>query len=203
MTTMTKYGPQDFSIDIEDAPGTRGRLIVIGGRALLMRGVPHEIGYEIDALDGPVLMHELVVALLDQAFPRGPGALRGVVPIKIVQKSRAIRIATASASGRLEAPWSLTGTARRDGARIEYELVFAFTASDATKSMRVAGVWEKAADVLALDDHMPLDGWTVHWLGPMSSESDQGTTLDYGANPDSKHWVNLSALRKYIADGVK
>ena len=45
---------------------------MIAGRALLMWGVPHEKGYEIDALDGPVLMNSLAVTLLDQAFPKGP-----------------------------------------------------------------------------------------------------------------------------------
>ena len=56
-TTMTRHGADDFSIDIEDAPARHGRIIVLAGRAMLMKDVQHETGYEIDALDGPVLMH--------------------------------------------------------------------------------------------------------------------------------------------------
>src|SRR4051794_34477717 len=127
-TVMTMHGSDDFSIDIENVSGTGGTIIVVGGRAMLMKGVEHEMGYEIDALDGPVLMHQLVTTLLDQAFPNGPTSVGDSVPIKLVQKERAIRIATMSAGGRLEAPWTLTGTARRVDNRIEYDLQFAFTA---------------------------------------------------------------------------
>jgi len=199
-TTMTMHGRDDFSVHIEDAPGTRGTIIVVGGRAMLMKDVQHESGYEIDALDGPVLMHQLVMTLLDQAFPNGPTSVGASVPIKIVQKERAIRIATPSAGGRLEAPWTLTGTARRSGDRIEYDLQFAFTAQRSTRSLGFTGFWERAPAAPALDDHMSLDGWTVLWLTPMTSTSQQGTIFDYGAKPVSEHWADLAALRRYIAD---
>lgn len=55
---MTMRGPDDFSIDIEDAPAPGGTIIVVGGGAMLMKGVQHKNGYEIDALDGPVFMHQ-------------------------------------------------------------------------------------------------------------------------------------------------
>lgn len=197
---MVMHGPDDFSVYIEDAPGTRGTIIVVGGRAMLMKDVQHESGYEIDALDGPVLMHQLVMTLLDQAFPNGPTSVRASVPIKIVQKERAIRIATASAEGRLEAPWTLTGTARRADDRIEYDVQFVFTADGSTKSLSFTGFWEKAPAAPPLDEHMSLDGWTMHWLTPMTSTSEQGTMLDYGAKPTSEHWADLAGLRKYISD---
>jgi hypothetical protein len=199
-TTMTMHGGNDFSIDLEDARAPRGQIIVLAGRALLMRDVTHEPGYEIDALDGAVLMHQLVVTLLDQAFPRGPDAVRNSASNDVAEKNRAIGLATASASGRLEAPWSLTGKARRAGTRIEYELSFESTAAGATKSIRADGFWETAPDVPALNDRMPLDGWTVHWLAPMTSQSNEGTILDYGAKAADQHWADLSAVRKCIAD---
>src|SRR5262245_41048737 len=40
-TTMTMHGPGDFSVHIEDAPGTRGTIIVVGGGAMLMKDVQH------------------------------------------------------------------------------------------------------------------------------------------------------------------
>jgi hypothetical protein len=199
-TTMIMHGPEDFSVQIEDAPGARGTIVVVGGRAMLMKNVQHESGYEIDALDGPVLMHQLVMTLLDQAFPHGPASVSASVPIKIVHKARAIRIATSSAGGRLEAPWTLTGSARHAGDRIDYDLQFVFTADGSTKSLGFAGFWEKAPAAPSLDGQMSLDGWTVHWLTPMTSTSEHGTILDYGAKPVSEHWADLATLRKYIAD---
>jgi hypothetical protein len=199
-TTMTMHGPEDFSVSVEDAPARHGTIIVVAGRAMMMKDVQHERGYEIDALDGPVLMHQLVITLLDQAFPNGPTSVGVSTPVKIAQKRRAIRIATPSAGGRLEAPWTLTGTARSASGRIEYDLQFVFTADGSTSSLGFTGFWEKLPAAPPLDDHMSLDGWTVHWLTPMTSTSEQGTILDYGAKPVSEHWPDLAALRKYIAD---
>ena len=47
---------------------------------------------------------------------------------------------------------------------------------------------------------MPLDGWTVHWLGPMTMTSGQGTVLDYAARPASELWKDVGALRKWLSD---
>ena len=199
-TTMTMHGADDFSIDIEDTPATHGRIIVLAGRAMLMKDVQHETGYEIDALDGPVLMHQLVITLLDQAFPKGPSSVSGSFPIRIAQKTRPIRIATQSADGLIEAPWTLTGTARRADGRIGYDLQLAFTAENSERKLAFTGFWQKAPLATPLDDRMSLAGWTVHWLTPMTSTSDQGTILDYGAKPASQHWADVAALRKYIAD---
>jgi hypothetical protein len=199
-TTMTVYESHDFSIDVEDAPAKTGRIIVIGGLAMLMRDVAHESGYEIDALDGPALMHGLVITLLDQAFRKGPSSVPASSQIKIEQKHRAIRMATSSASGRLAPPWTLNGTARRSGGRVDYDLLLTYTADAMLKSLSVAGFWEKAEKAPVLDEHTPIDGWTVHWLGPMASTSDRGTILDYGAKPVPERWADLAALRRYIAE---
>jgi hypothetical protein len=117
-----------------------------------------------------------------------------------MQKRRAIRIATSSAGGRIEAPWTLTGTARQVDGRIVYDMQLEFSARDSPKSIAFGGFWEKAAARAPLDGRMSLEGWTVHWLGPMTSSSEQGTTLDYAAQPVSAHWADLASLRKYIAD---
>jgi hypothetical protein len=202
-TTLTVHDAQDFSLDInpKGAATSKGRILLIAGRAMLMRSVAQEAGYEIDALDGPVLTHQLVMTLLDQAFPKGSGSVGSSKPsFKIMQRQRAIRIATSSAEGRIEAPWTLTGTARQVDGRIVYDIQLEFAAQDGPKSISFAGFWEKAAERAPLDGWMSLEGWTIHWLGPMTTSSDQGTTLDYAAQPVSERWADLGSLRKYIAD---
>ena len=47
---------------------------------------------------------------------------------------------------------------------------------------------------------MSLDGWTVHWLGPMTMTAADGTTLDYTAQPASRHWNDVATLRKWISE---
>ena len=200
-TTLTRHADDDFSLDIgtDGASGTQGRIIVIAGRALLMRGVPHEKGYEIDALDGPVLMNSLAVTLLDQAFPKGPEAVRTTHTVRIAQKTRAIRIGTSSASGRFEPPWTLTGVVRRAGGRIGYDLQFTSGSSNGVKSIHVAGYWEKESILPPVDERMSLEGWTLHWLGPMTTALAQGTTLEYGAKAAPGRWTDVAALRRWIA----
>jgi hypothetical protein len=201
-TTMTLYPDHDFSLDFgaDGRHGTQGRIMVIAGRAMLMRDVPHEKGHEIDALDGPVLMNQLVVTLLDQAFPKGPESVRTTHQVRIAQQTRAIRIATASASGRFEPPWTLTGTVQRAGGRIGYYLQFASGSSDRANSFHVAGYWVKESTLPRVDEQMSLEGWTLHWLAPMATASDQGTTLDYAAKPATEHWKDVAALRRWIAE---
>jgi hypothetical protein len=198
-TTITMHGGDDFSVDIEDTPDMHGQIIVVAGRVMLMRDVPHDEGYEIDALDGPVLMHQLVATLLGQAFPGGPGSVTSDSTVRVVQKTRPIRIATPSAGGRLGAPWTLTGTVHRAAGTIDFDLLFDFTDEHTVHALAFSGTWEKAAAAPALDEHMPLDGWAIHWLGPIASSSADGTVVDFSARPTSDRWPDLAALRKSLA----
>ena len=201
-TALTLHGGHDLSVEFTSIPpkGARGRIVVVDGRALLMRDVQHEAGYEIDALDGPVLMAQLVVTLLDQAFPAGPSSVLTSHPVQVKQKTRAIRIATQSASARFDAPWVLTGTVRRRAQRVEYDLRFSARTSEGPYSFKARGLWQKEPNPASLDESMPLDGWTVHWLGPMTTTSADGTTLDYAAQPASSHWRDVADLRKWISE---
>ena len=200
--TMSVHGPRDLSLDIEaGSPKKRpGRIIVIDGRALLMRDVPSEAGFEIDALDGPVLMTRLVVTLLDQAFPAGPDAVPARHAVRVLEKTRAIQVATASAEARFEAPWTLTGTLERRDGRIEYDLRFSARSEDGRFSLAARGFWAKESTATPLDESMPLDGWTVHWLGPMTTIAPTGTTTDYAAQPAVGPWKDVGALRKWISE---
>jgi len=198
---MTLRGRQDFSVDIEAdrAQGPHGRIVVIDGLAMLMRDVSHEQGHEIDALDGPVLTSQLIVTLLDQAFPAGPTSVRTRHRVRVEQKTRAIRIATSSASGRFEAPWRLTGTVQRRDGRIEYDLRFLARTPDGPHSFGARGFWVKESNTSAVEEHMSLDGWTVHWLGPMTMTSAQGTTVDSAARPAPDLWKDVAALRTWMS----
>lgn len=57
-----------------------------------------------------------------------------------------VRIATSSTGGRIEAPWTLAGTARHVEGRIVYDMRLEFAAQDGPKSISFAGFWEKTAD---------------------------------------------------------
>jgi len=201
--TVTTHGADDFSMDLEDESQKPGRMIVVSGLALLMKDVEHEPGYEIDAIDGPMLLQQLVVVLLDRAFPDGPASIGATAPIKIRQAERAIHVVSPGAELRLAAPWTLSGAAHRASGRIEYDVEFVFTGEGSEKSMHFTGFWQQASAPTALDDRMPLDGWTVLLLGPLTPDTKEGTLLDDGAKPATGRWADLRALRKYIADASR
>jgi len=200
--TMTVHGADDLSLEVEDGgPKKRpARIVVVDGRAMLMRDVPTEAGFEIDALDGPVLMARLMATLLDQAFPAGPDALPARHAVHVVQKTRAIQVATASAEGRFEAPWRLTGTVSRRDDRIEYDLRFSARTEDGPFSLDARGFWVREPRATPLDESLPLDGWTIHWLGALTTRAPSSTTTDYLAQPAAAAWKDLAALKKWLSE---
>jgi hypothetical protein len=66
---------------------------------MLTKNVPLEKGYEIDALDGPVLTLKLVTELLRVAVPDGPNAITKSTAVNLHERIKSIEVNTASASG--------------------------------------------------------------------------------------------------------
>ena len=60
----------DIQIDVETNDGNKtvkGKILMVGGRVMAMQGPIAEPGYEIDALDAPILEQQLVTRLLGEA----------------------------------------------------------------------------------------------------------------------------------------
>ena len=70
----------DVSIDVA-AHGTKepmaGNVGLVGGQVMLSKGLTLEPGYQIDALDAPVLSMRLVMIVLKRVFPKGPDQVVG------------------------------------------------------------------------------------------------------------------------------
>ena len=110
--------PDEHSLSIDFESNSQGqheagRILLVAGRVMLTKGFSPPKGYEIDALDLPVLNYRLAITLLSQAFPLGPDKFTGKQAIVLEEKKRSIQVATISAGGRLPAPWKLTGEMRR------------------------------------------------------------------------------------------
>ena len=58
----------------------------------------------------------------------------------------------------------------------------------------------KESPAVPIDDQMSLEGWAVHWLGPMTMTSGPVTKLDYGAPVATQQWKDVAALRKWISE---
>src|SRR5579864_4090682 len=93
-TTYEISGSQELKITM-DAKGKQGQhetgeIMLINGQHqwMLMKNVPFEKGYEIDALDGPVLELKLVLELLRAAAPGGPNEIRKRTTFNVDEKTR-------------------------------------------------------------------------------------------------------------------
>jgi len=196
----------DIQIDVETTDGqkpTSGTILLIGGRVMALQGPIAEPGYEIDALDAPVLYLKLVLRLLGEALPRGPVEVRGERKIEFNNDKTGIQFATPSAQGYISAPWHVKGevkTLASDG--IQYELTL--TAAGPTSEdnghyvVHITGRLSKTATA-RIEDGTQLDGWNVLGLGVQTRKEANGTVMDYGAAPVGVPYKLVADIRRKIA----
>jgi hypothetical protein len=102
--------------DLDDGKARiKASYAIVEGRALLARGAQLDRGYELDAVDYPILNVLLVRRVLGRALPQGPGSVQGESDIDFSDR-RGIRFATPSAEGYIQPPWHVTGTVSRAAA---------------------------------------------------------------------------------------
>jgi len=195
----------DVQVDTETGDGKRtttGRILVVGGRVMATQGPITEPGYEIDALDAPVLERQLVTQLLARALPGGPPVAATVRRIDFTDDKAGIRFATRSAQGFIPAPWHVQGEVKATGAdAVEFTLALTVDrksvpagqahALDATFTGRLS----MAADA-RIDDATPLAGWTVLGLGVHARKAGRSTAVDYGAAPVAARYKTVADIRK-------
>jgi hypothetical protein len=201
----------DIAIDVdtqmENGPAMQGTIAMVGGRVMLTKGLKLEPGYEIDALDGPILNMSLVTRLLGREFPRGPAAISKTNKIDRTDKV-AIKYATPSAQGYIPAPWHLAGTvSRRDDGSVAYDLTLSFnpqgqprSGNEATERMRMVGELSVLKEPV-LPATMSLAEWTTYGVGPQKAQQGSSTVLDYGAKIQTgARFSTVADIRAYIAD---
>lgn len=200
-TTYVITTDQELKITT-NAKGKRGQqetseIMLVNGRSqwMLAKNVPLEKGYEIDALDGPVLTLKLVTELLRAAAPGGPGEITKSKSVNVNEKIRAIEVNTTAASGGIEAPWTLRGTIERNAAN---QLSFDLTASH-DQPMHITGTWQREPTVPVFADDMSLAGWQILSIGPIKTTETNSTVFDYGAQVSDKRPKTLGELRKLAA----
>jgi hypothetical protein len=177
-----------------DAEGRTSEIMLVNGRSqwMLAKNALLEKGYEIDALDGPVLTLNLVLELLRAAVPSGPGGISKSTTFNLDEKTKPIVVNTASASGGVEAPWSLRGTIE-PAATGQWSFDLTVTHD---QPMHVTGRWRKEAAGPIFADDMPLAGWQILSLGPMRTMDGDATIVDYGAQPVQQQPQTLGELRR-------
>jgi hypothetical protein len=134
----------DIQIDAETSEGgatKTGKILMIGGRVLALRGNYATPGYEIDAIDLAILQYEAVLRMLGVALPNGSAGLKGVRKIAFSRQKTGIQVATASAEWLIPAPMRVEGEVKLEASGVvDYEL--ALTAGVKGKPQSEGG-WQR------------------------------------------------------------
>lgn len=199
----------DIQIDVEVSDGkkiAKGKIFMVGGRVMVTRGPVTEPGYEIDALDAPVLEQELVFRLLGAALPSGPEEIKGVRKIDYKSDKTGIQFATPSAQGLISAPWHVTGDVNVIAPNVvEYHLrlTAASTGNPAGQGGEYAANFSGSLSKVTsakIDDSTSLVGWNVFGVGVQSRKAGNGTAIDYGAAPAPTPYKTVADIRKNLAE---
>lgn len=181
-----------------------GSIALVGGQVMLTKRLKLEPGYEIDALDAPVLSMKLVMIVLGRVFPTGPVEVTGLRKIDRTDKT-GIKFATPSASGYIPAPWRLKGKVRKlTGGNVTFDLALTFPVEQKGKKsstylIRMIGELGMLNHAVFRDSDI-LDGWTIYDIGPRQIKQETSTVLDYGATPDKgTSYKTIGDIRAFIA----
>lgn len=197
----------DISIDIATQGTTEpmaGTIGLVGGQVMLTKGLKLKPGYEIDALDGPVLSMRLLFILLQRVFPKGPGSIVGTTDVDH-RDQVGIKYATPSASGDIAAPWHVKGkVSRLPDSQVRFDLALSFPLQRQDKEPSSLTVHMKGElgvlDRPVFRDTDSLEGWITYGLGPQETKQGNSTQLDYGAKPqEATRYRTIGDVRAYVA----
>ncbi len=182
-----------------------GTVLIIGQKALLTRDmVLARKGALMPAVDGPTLLLNLTLRLLERGVPDGPQSVRRERSISVKDDVQALSIETPSAAGTFLPPWQLTGKVVRKGDSIEFDLLLVSRSrADAKASNNTAlrGSWRSdERKPPELRDDMPLEGWALHAIAGVAKEVNRRQAIVYDALP-RQGFATLGELRKAIELG--
>lgn len=197
----------DMQIDSEMNYGNKpkiGKILMISGRVMAVKGEVGKPGFEMDALDSAVMQQQLVLRLLGAALPNGTKKLTGTHKIDFADTKTGIQFATPSAQGFISPPWIVKGTVKLvTHDVVDYDLALSSglkgqsTLQDTRYSANFSGRLSKSSKA-KLDDAMRLDSWTILGVGVQSKKTKDGTTYDYTSAPSATVYKTVSDIRKKL-----
>lgn len=205
MTVTTPEGDETMLFEIYDEESMRimtteskgstkstEQIILVDGRWMLTKGVKIEKGYEIEALDVPVLMLRVALELLRAAAPDGPSTLKSKSQVDVHEAHQSIKISTMSASGGIPAPWSVKGIIEPVAPD---KVAFELTVRGGEQPLHFVGTWQKDQTPPILPGDLALEGWRVFSIGPYTVTKGRETIIDYGAQPANTQARTIAELK--------
>jgi len=183
----------------------RGTVMIIGQRALLTRDMTLvRPGTLMPAVDGPTLLLNLTLRLLERGVADGPQSVRQERTISLKDEKSPLNIDTPSAQGVFLAPWQLTGKVSRKGDAVEFDLLLVSRSRidpKGTNNTVLRGIWRQEQRKPPLfADSMALDGWQLHAVTSVPREVNRRQSIVFDAIV-REGFGTLGELRKAIELG--
>lgn len=180
-----------------------GALLLIDSGALLARDMRLEPGKELDAINGPLLMLQLVLRLLERAVPGGPSAITKDMQVDISERSRSLVVTGIGADGEFVAPWTLRGTvgpAGKGSVKLQLEFVSSVPRqANLRYETSIAGVWQNSAPAIVFPDAMGLRDWQVYRIKPVVKPRGAMNVVGLGTTAPMG-FRNLGEVRRHVAE---
>jgi hypothetical protein len=196
----------DIVLDLEESRTGQmraGALMLVSNGALLARDVPLQRGRELDSFNGPLLMLQLVLRLLERAAPAGPASIKRETPVELTERERAVKVSALGADGEFLPPWRVKGqiVPGADG-RISFELQFVSAnraPGTAPYETSIAGIWQNVAPPVQLPDAMPLRGWRGFRIKAVVNARGAANSPGLGTSA-AMAFANLGEVRRRVAE---
>jgi hypothetical protein len=191
-------GDARIAVDLRDGgKHTTGTILLVAGRWMLTQGFTPKGGGEVESLDIAALNSQLVIVLLTAVLPAGRPAPGPAQQVRLAEKSKPIRIATASTSAEYLAPWTVAGSVSVPDADAPaaYQLSFTYSDRGVARTIDLAGSVGNAKLPLELPDSMKLAGWKARKLTSTHESSPVGAEPDAGARQPFPKAATLGELR--------
>jgi len=183
----------------------RGTVLIVGQKALITHELTlARVGSLMAAVDGPTLLLNLTLRMLERAVPDGPRSVGRERTISLKDVQTPIRIDTPSAQGLFLQPWQLTGKVSRKGDAIDFDLLLVSrsrTDAKGSNNTVLRGSWrneEKKPPVFG--DDLSLRGWMLYAITAVSKEVNRQQSIVHEAIP-REGFATLGELRKAIELG--
>lgn len=170
----------DLLVQVEqDAPDSveTGELLMIEGQTLLARGFEGQDASISQLMQAPILMRQLVDALLNRSQPQGPFAVDGKQKWDAKEPKKDFNLNTGFATATFSAPWRVKGTGwKTDDDHRRFELTFEFVAptednQKVTSFITFSGNLDYQNEDFPLAETTVLDGWNIQYFAAGEDES--------------------------------
>lgn len=156
-----------LEMDLRAPKSVKGRMMLVLGRVILSQGIQFSGHQQAqDELEGPILMYQLTIEVLQRSFPLGPQGIRQREIIRQENIKRAIKVKTANGFGEFGPPINIQGMlSKKKNNSVDFELFFSFYRQNRQEKLRLYGNWNKPVPAPKFSQTMKLHTWSLYNIG--------------------------------------